>query len=262
MREFLSGKKFNLLFSALAIVVLWAAWLIAYAAVGNDYVVPSFWDAMKSLGALFAEGFFWRSLGMTFLRAAEGWALAFVCAVLTASLAAVSGQVRAFLAPVVAVLRCIPTLAITLMLLLWAGAGTAPVIVTFLMLFPVSYAQLTAAYAAIDPKLFEMSQVYRLSRRERIFRIVVPQMLPSLFAQAGPNLSLALKVAVSAEVLAFTYVSVGGMMTEANSYLQIPRLFALTIAVLLLGGLLEFALGNLTRITDRWKKGREGRKEK
>ena len=87
-------------------------------------------------------------------------------------------------------------------------------------------------------------------------------MLPSLFAQAGPNLSLALKVAVSAEVLAFTYVSVGGMMTEANSYLQIPRLFALTIAVLLLGGLLEFALGNLTRITDRWKKGREGRKEK
>ena len=88
-------------------------------------------------------------------------------------------------------------------------------------------------------------------------------MLPSLFSQAGPNLSLSLKVAVSAEVLAFTYVAIGGMLKEANSYLQISRMFALTLCVLILGGLVEFALGFLPRISDRWMKGRakkEGRK--
>ena len=156
----------------------------------------------------------------------------------------------------VLVLRVIPTLAVTLMLLLWSTPHQAPVIVVFLMLFPISYAQLSAALRGIDAQLAEMAQVYGVSLRDRIFRIYIPQMLPALFAQAGANLSLALKVAVSAEVLAYTYVSIGGMMQTANSFLEIARMFALTISIIVLGGLLEFALGFLTRITDRWKGGR------
>lgn len=257
MREISPDKKLNFLFSVLAIAVMWAAWLVAYAAIGNDYILPSFSDTMKDLWGLFGESLFWRSLGSTFLRALEGWAFAFVAALIFAAISAVSDKLRCFLGTFVAVMRTIPTLAITLMLLLWSTPHTAPVIVTFLMLFPVSYAQMMSAYRAIDPKLSEMAQVYGISRRDRIFRIYIPQMLPSLFSQAGPNLSLSLKVAVSAEVLAYTYIAIGGMLKEANAYLQISRMFALTLSVLILGGLVEFALGFLTRITDRWMRGRE-----
>lgn len=241
---------------------MWGGWLVAYAAVGNDYIVPSFWDTMRRLCELFGESFFWRSFGMTFLRSLEGWALAFACAAVGVSLGALSDKLRSFFSPFVAVLRTVPTLAVTLMLLLWASPNTAPVIVTFLMLFPISYAQLTAAYRAIDPKLLEMAKVYRVSRRDRVFRIALPQMLPSLFAQAGPNLSLSLKVAVSAEVLASAYVSIGGMLEDANAYLDVARMFAITLAVLLAGGILEFALGRLTLISDRWAKGRYGKGER
>lgn len=238
---------------------MWGAWLVAYAAVGNDYVVPSFWETVRRLGELLGESFFWRSFGMTFLRSLEGWALAFVCAAVGVSLGALSDKLRSFFAPIVVVLRTVPTLAVTLMLLLWASPNIAPVIVTFLMLFPISYAQLSAAYRSIDPKLLEMAKVYSVSRRDRVFRIALPQMLPSLFVQAGPNLSLALKVAVSAEVLASTYVSIGGMLEDANAYLDIARMFAITLAVLVAGGALEFALGRLTLFTDRWAKGRGGK---
>ena len=125
-------------------------------------------------------------------------------------------------------------------------------------LFPLTYAQLMAAYRGIDPKLFEMARVYRVAKKDVLFRICVPQMLPSVFAQAGANLSLAVKVMVSAEVLAGTFLSIGGMMQDAAVYLQIADMFALTIVMLAVGGLLEFALGNLNRITDRWSKGRGG----
>ncbi len=256
MREISPEKKLNFLFSFLAIAVMWGAWLIAYAAVGNDYILPSFSDTMKEMGRLFGESLFWRSLGSTFLRSLEGWVLAFAVALVFASLSALSDKLRCFLGTFVAVMRTVPTLAITLMLLLWSTPHTAPVIVTFLMLFPVSYAQMMSAYRAIDPKLAEMAVVYGISRRDRIFRIYVPQMLPSLFSQAGPNLSLSLKVCVSAEVLAYTYIAIGGMLKEANSYLQISRMFALTLSVLIVGGLVELALGFLTRITDRWTHGR------
>ena len=146
-------------------------------------------------------------------------------------------------------------MAITLMLLIWSTPLVAPVIVTFLMLFPVTYAQLMAVYGEIDPQLFEMARVYGVPRREVLCKIAVPGMLPAVFSQAGPNLSLSLKVTISAEVLVSTFRSLGGMMHEAANYLQVAEMFALTILALLVGGLFEFALHFLTRITARWKGG-------
>ena len=254
-----AGRKLNILFSVAAVLVMWGVWLIAHAAVRNEYIIPSFADTMRSIGESLSDSYFWTSYGYTMLRAAEGWAIAFVCAVLFSALAAVSDACRRFFDPFVSVFRTVPTMAITLMLLVWTSPRTAPVIVTFLMLFPISYAQLTAAYRSVDPKLIEMAEVYRVPARERILRIYIPQMLPSLFSQAGPNLSLSVKVAVSAEVLAFTFQSVGGILQQASVYNDMPQLFAVTILMLITGGILEFALGNLTRITDRWTRGRHGK---
>ena len=247
--------RWNYLFSVLAVAVMWGVWVAAYFAVGNEYVVPSFTETMRELGALFASGTFWESFGGTLWRTVAGWLLAFAFAVLFAAAGVASKKFRSFFAPFVSVFRTLPTMAITLMLLIWSTPLVAPVIVTFLMLFPVTYAQLMAAYGEIDPQLFEMARVYGVPRREVLCKIAVPGMLPAVFSQAGPNLSLALKVTISAEVLVSTFRSLGGMMHEAANYLQVAEMFALTILALLVGGLFEFALHFLTRITARWKGG-------
>lgn len=247
--------RWNYLFSVLAVAVMWGVWVAAYFAVGNEYVVPSFTETMRELGALFASGTFWESFGGTLWRTVAGWLLAFAFAVLFAAAGVASKKFRSFFAPFVSVFRTLPTMAITLMLLIWSTPLVAPVIVTFLMLFPVTYAQLMAAYGEIDPQLLEMARVYGVPRREVLCKIAVPGMLPAVFSQAGPNLSLSLKVTISAEVLVSTFRSLGGMMHEAANYLQVAEMFALTILALLVGGLFEFALHFLTRITARWKGG-------
>lgn len=247
--------RWNYLFSVLAVAVMWGVWVAAYFAVGNEYVVPSFTETMRELGALFASGTFWESFGGTLWRTVAGWLLAFAFAVLFAAAGVASKKFRSFFAPFVSVFRTLPTMAITLMLLIWSTPLVAPVIVTFLMLFPVTYAQLMAAYGEIDPQLFAMARVYGVPRREVLCKIAVPGMLPAVFSQAGPNLSLSLKVTISAEVLVSTFRSLGGMMHEAANYLQVAEMFALTILALLVGGLFEFALHFLTRITARWKGG-------
>ena len=81
--------------------------------------------------------------------------------------------------------------------------------------------------------------------------------MPGIFAQTGANISLTLKVMISAEVLAGTFGSVGGLMYTASMYSRMDELFAVTILMLVVGGLLEFGLGQLTRITDVWSKGRQ-----
>ncbi len=249
-------KKLNYLFSVLAVAVMWAVWLIAHAIVRNEYIIPSFSDTIASIGAQLISSRFWLSFALTVWRTIYAWLLAFVLAVIFASLSALSMRFYRFFAPFIGVLRSLPTMAVTLMLLIWTTPRIAPVIVALMMLLPLTYTQLITAYKGIDPKLIEMADVYRLDKKTRLVHIYIPQMMPGIFAQAGANLSLTLKVMISAEVLSSTFRSIGGMMHDAAMYSQMAEMFAITIVMLIVGGLLEFLLGLLTRITDRWTKGR------
>ena len=47
------------------------------------------------------------------------------------------------------------------------------------------------------------------------------------------------------------------MIHDAAYYSQMARMFAVVILVLITAGILEFALGKLTLVTDRWIKGRK-----
>ncbi len=253
-------KKLNIAFSLLAVLAMVAAWIAVYYTVRNDYVIPSFTDTLREMGAQLASADFWVAFGNTLGRSAGAWLLAFALAAVFAALSALAEPFRRFFAPVVGVLRTVPTMAITLMLLVWTTPRIAPIIVAFLMIFPLTYAQMLAAYGGIDPKLIEMARVYRIPKREQVLRIVLPLMLPQVLAQAGANLSLTLKVMVSAEVLASTFRSVGGLLHEAAAYAQMAQMFAVVILMLLVGGILEFALGFLGRIGDRWTRGRSKEK--
>ena len=254
------GGKLNMLFSVAAIAVMWAAWIIAAAAVKNEYVVPSFVQTIRAVWVQLCDAYFWQSFAFTLLRSFSGWLLAFVCAVVFVAVGALSVGARKFIEPFVRVFRTLPTMAITLMLLLWSSPRIAPIVVTFLMLFPISYSQLSAAYYGVDPKLKEMTEVYGVSKKDMLLRVCIPQMMPSLFVQAGPNLSLSLKVTVSAEVLSFTFGSLGGIMQDASIYSDMPKMFAVTLILLIVGAALEFTLGFLTKISDRWLYGRSGSK--
>lgn len=260
MKELISGKKLNIAFSVLAVLVMWAAWLIGYYTVRNDYVIPSFIDTVKGIGRNLADGQFWAAFGNTLLRTLYSWAVAFAASLICLSLSALSDKFRRFIAPFVSVLRTLPTMAITLMLLIWTSPKVAPTFVAFLMIFPLSYTQLCASFSGIDRKLIEMADVYRVGRWDKLRKIYIPLMLPGIFAQTGANISLTLKVMISAEVLAGTFGSVGGLMYTASMYSRMDELFAVTILMLAAGGLIEFALGNLTRITDVWTKGRRKNK--
>ena len=248
----LSQAKLNIIYSVCAIALMWAVWIIAYFAEGNDYVIPSFWDTFAAMFSLFGGAEFWRAFGMTMLRTLISFALSFVLAAVLSSLAAASRPFNGIMRPVVAVLRSVPTMAIILILLLWTSPSAAPVVVSFLVAFPMVYSQFMAAFGGIDVRLAEMAKVYGVPASQRILKIYIPAVLPNILSQTGAVFSLTLKVMVSAEVMARTYVSIGGLMQDAKNFLEIPELFALTLVTVIVGGLLEWVLSKLTLLTRRW----------
>ena len=256
MKAATKEKLITACISAGAIICMWAVWLIACAAVNDGYVIPAFSDTAKEFFALLGSGKFWLSFAMSIGRTAAAWLVSFVAAAALAFACAAFPRVRAFAAPFVSVFRTVPTMAITLMLLIWSSPRVAPIIVGFLMVFPVTYSQLMAAADSMDKGLSEMAAVYNIPVWRRLVKIYIPQMLPPVFSQAGANFSLTLKVIISAEVMCSTFDSLGGLIYQSNMFLDTAQMFALTICALLAGGFFQWALSKLTLITRRWGGGR------
>ena len=81
--------------------------------------------------------------------------------------------------------------------------------------------------------------------------LYLPQVLPKAVASSGAALSFALKLTVSAEILAVTFQSLGGLMQEAKLSAEIATLTALTLLVCLVGVLIEVVCNGLARRLDR-----------
>lgn len=242
-----------MLFSLLAVFLLWAGWTIAYFAIGNSYVLPSVGQTFAAAAKLLADGAFWCAFGYTLLRTLLSFSVSAVCGVALALLSTFQKYVRAFLAPVVSLLRTVPTMAVILVLLLWTSPFVAPVVVSFLVLFPAVYAASLASFEGIQEEYRAFASVYRISLKRQIFRMYLPLSAPELLAQGGAILAMGLKVTVSAEVLSRTYHSLGGMMQEAQMFVEMPALIALTVLTVLLGFALEVVSAIVFKCSTRWK---------
>lgn len=254
IKIFFKKRKLNIILSLSAFALMWIIWIIAYYSVKNDYVVPPIDETFKSFFNCFASKNFWVAFVFTVLRTALSFVISFVLSASLVALGTVCKPFNSFIKPFMEVLRTVPTLAIILILLFWTTPAVAPVIVTILVLFPLTHAQLTAAVGGIDAGILEMAEVYGIDKAERLKKIYLPQVSPNVLSQTGANISLGLKVMISAEVLASTYKSFGGLMQNARIYADMPRLAALTIIAVLIGLIIDLCFSALVKVTFKWSK--------
>ena len=251
MKKFFSEKRFNIIYSIAAIFLMWAVWLIAEAAVKNDGFIAPFGKSAKEFFALFSNGFFWKSVFASLLRTVTAFILSFISALGCACLAVAFKPFAAFMRPVTAFFRTLPTMAVLLLILVWLTPLTAPVAVSMLVLFPMIYSQLSDRIGGVDSELLQMAKVYKLSAGKRLLNIYLPHVAPLAVEQTGANISFGLKLIVSAEVMASTYAALGGMISEAQTYINLPRMAALTLACVALGIMCEWLFRLISRIAFR-----------
>lgn len=253
--KFIKSRKLNIIFTLFAVISLCTAWIIAYYAVGNDYVIPSFGDTFASLFECFTEASFWLAFLNTVLRTVVAFLISFALALVSAVLSKLNFAARAFINPVIVMLRTLPTLAVILVLLIWSNAKIAPVIVTVLVLFPLLHTQILTSADGVDCELCDMLKAYNVPYLRRLIKVYVPLISSDVLPQIGANLSLGLKVMISAEVLSNTYSSLGGLMQTARAYLEMPRLAALTLTVIFIGLLIDLIFSLVAKINAQWQRG-------
>lgn len=241
----------SLLYGAAALLALLSLWIIAYFAAANEYLVPSPKDTFRETVALLKEKAFYTAFFETFLRCLTAFIISFICAVCAAVAAYLSKPIEKIAAVFVSALRSLPTMAIILLILVWSSPKKAPVIVAFLALFPMLYTGVLSAFCSIDVRYKKVCDVYAVPLYKRFFSMYFPLVLPQVIREGAGGLSFSIKLVVSAEIMANTFKSLGGMLQEAKTYLELPRLFALTLIVVLTGLITE-TLGNaLAALSER-----------
>lgn len=245
--------KQRIFFSVGALIAVWLLWIVAYRFIANEYILPSFSETIHSLFQVLGEGAFWRALLNSLWRTLLAFAVSVLLGIGLALLARLFDGIRFFLAPIVSVLRTLPTMAVILILLIWTTPSVAPVIVSALVLFPAAYAAALASMDEVHESYGALSRAYGITRTKQAFRMYLPLSAPSILKQAGAILSMGLKITVSGEVLSSTAKSLGGMMQEAKLFVEMPRLLALTIVAVLLGFVLEGLCALLAKYCVRWR---------
>lgn len=250
-RSFLAGDG---LFGGLGLLLLAVGWSVVNR-VSGPFVLPSLGDTAEAFLALFASGSVGRELGTTLLHAVGGAALGTAIGFGLGLVGGLRPSVGATLRPMAVTVLGIPPVAWVVLALLWFGPGLfSPLFTVTVTTAPILFASTLQGVEARDRGLIEMADVFRLSRRTRLFRLLLPELAVHVAPALSTTFALAWKVALTAEVLG-DGSGVGGAFATARAHLDLAEamawiwlvvLFLLVTDGLLLGPLRRWIRGNRT----------------
>lgn len=242
-----NDKLLNLILPLITLTCIIIVWSVGAFVTDNEYILPSVWQTVKEFFALFSDQKFYISLFLTILRSVIAFLLSFIISAVLAYAANKSRILERLILPLISIIRALPTLAIILLLLFWTNNQVAPVVVTMLVVMPTVYTGLKNAFDGVDKTSIEAAMVDGADKRQLFFAIELPQIAPPLCSLVGGGLSLNLKLMVAAEVMGATVKSLGTMLNIANFNLEVAKMLALVLVVLIIGLVVEFSFNKLSK---------------
>ena len=238
------GKALTDLLAVFLWVLIWHA---AAIRMGKPLLLPTPLTVLERLLELIVTSDFWRTTLRSLLRVLGGILSGIGLAMLVAALTAAFRPLEMLLSPLITVIKSTPVASFIILAMLWIEDNTLPVFISFLMVFPVVWANLHTALRAIPQPYHDLARIYRLPLGRRIRRIYAPHSLPYFLSACRSSLGLAWKAGIAAEVLALPALSIGKHLKDSQLYLETTDLFAWSVVVILLSLVLETLAGFLFR---------------
>lgn len=247
-----SDKILDIVVPIIPIACILLIWQTAATATKNDYVLPDIGTTLVKFFGLFTYADFYSALLNTLLRSVIAFCISFVFAFILAILSSYKNGKRA-VAPVIALIRALPTIAIVLLLVIWTNSRVASVIVSMLVVLPTVYTNCIVALDSVDKDAIEMCRLFNVPKTEIFRKVRLPQMTPSLLYAVGAGLSLNLKLMVAAEVISQTPYSMGYLLNYSKTYYETATMLALVIASVIIGLAVELVFSALSKRAGKWQ---------
>ena len=222
-----------------------AAMLVGWHTIASFFppsLLPGPLPVFRRVGEIFVSGRFAVHMGATLLRVVAGFVSAFLVSIALGIVMGTNRIAERFFEPEIVVGLTIPSLAWSVIALMWFGISElAPIFTVFIILQPLITVNMVQGTKALDQEVIEMAKAFRAHRGMMIRDVVVPQLVPYLLASTRFGLSLAWKVVVIAELLGLSN-GIGYMIHYSFGILSMVDVFAWTIAFTLVMLAIEYGL--------------------
>lgn len=244
MRIFTSNKKVRAAFS----IVFWlVVWQLVSMLVSNTVVIASPFDTIKALAALLPTAKFWTSILNTAIKIAAGFVAALISGAALATASAASPIVKVIVDPLARVIKAAPVASFIILALLWIKSAWLSSFISFLMVWPVVYANIYAGIKSVDIGLLEAASVFRTPFSKKVKHIYIPAIIPYFVTACSVGLGLGWKAGIAAEVIVLPHSTIGEQLYYAKLYLKTPDVFAYTAVIVALSFLFEKLFSLLLR---------------
>lgn len=242
----MGGKGPVKIVKGLAVALGWILiWQLLSLWVGKELLVPSPKSVIISLASLAGTVSFWETVSLSVVRIIIGYAAGVVAGVVIAVITSAFKPLDVFLSPAQHIIKATPIASFIILALVWINGSNIPSFITFLMVLPIIWGNVSKGIAETDKHLLEMARVYRFGRIKTFRTVYFHSALPYFAAAAATSMGLAWKAGIAAEVLALPGIAVGTRINDSKIYLEMPELFAWSLVVVIISMLLEKAITTL-----------------
>ncbi|WP_082131322.1 ABC transporter permease [Cellulomonas sp. FA1] len=228
---------------ALLPALLLAAWqYVTSAGLVAPYQLPSPASVWAAAVDLQQRGELGTHVAISVQRVVIGFAVGALVALVVAALVGLSRAGDVLLAPTLAALRAVPSLAWVPLLILWMkiGEDSKVTLIAIGAFFPV-YTTVAAALRHVDPHLVEAGRAFGL-RGAGLFRSVqLPAVLPSVMSGLRLGLAQAWLFLVAAELIASS-MGLGFLLTDSQNNGRVDRILLAIVLLAVIGKLTDSVL--------------------
>jgi ABC-type nitrate/sulfonate/bicarbonate transport system permease component len=235
------------------LIVVWQV----LTSVTDSPFFPTFGEAATRLwnnwltNPVFLGGHLVPSLG----RLLAGWLAAVVLGITVGTLMGLSTRLNDYVDPIAQFLRAIPPPALLPLFIVLLGIGDAMKVtmILFGVIWPIILNTIDGV-RSVDSLHLDTARIFGISRRDVLFRVILPSAGPKIFAGLRVSLSIAIILMVISEMVA-TINGIGFTLVQAQRNFRTLDVWAGILMLGLLGYGLNAVLTLVERRVLRWQRG-------
>ena len=239
MRKYLVGLS--------SIGLIFIIWAIYAQSVANPYILPGPGVTIEYLGQLLTDLETYKTIFLTLFRLFIAFILSLSMAVILGVFAGNKDIVDEFLHPITSMLRSLPIASIIIIIIIIFGNQTSLYIITFLMIFPITYEATKAGVKNIDQSIKDALALEGLPKWKLIIFVQLPLAYPFISTAITQSLGLGFKVIVMAEFISQSRSGIGRALKDGSISIDYQAVFAWTLIIIFIVIIFESLLNIIKR---------------
>ncbi|KEQ04036.1 ABC transporter permease [Pseudorhizobium pelagicum] len=215
----------------LSLAILFFAWEVA-GRIPISFAFPTFSETILAFGEMVADGSMLKAYILTLQPLVLGVIVSAAVGIALGVAMGLSEKAEWLLAPVFIVLQAAPMAALVPLVTFVYGIGlTAKTLAVIMLALPVIVLNSYKAVRHVNPSLVDMCRSFQGNRMQQIFKIIIPDASPVLFAGLRLGIAAGFIGVMLAELL-ITPTGIGDLITYHRSVANYAHMYAAVASII------------------------------